>query len=112
MTIQSVTSGPSGTPTVLTRDGCYTLVFVTVGSYPNTFVQLPSGCLSGDGFEIYTDPIPNGQNAYILPPSGEDFGDPSLAQVGGVGALAGNAGGNPSFIIRKLTSTRWGFIRG
>lgn len=111
MTIQAVNSGPSGSPTVLTRDGCYTIVLVTVGSYPNGFVKLPSGCLPGDAFEIYMDDAAN-QSGSIFPPTDEDFGDPNLPTSGGIGVMTGSNGNNKaSFIVRKLTSTRWGYIR-
>jgi hypothetical protein len=110
LTIQLANAGPSGTPTVLSRDGCRTVVLVTVGSYPDGYVRLPSGCLPGDAFEVYLDDSAN-QNGNIFPPTSEDFGDPNLPTVSGVGVLTASNGGKASFIIRKLTSTRWGYIR-
>ena len=109
MTIQAVNSAPSPNPTVLTRDGCYTIVSITIGAGSIESVKLPQGCLPGDGFEIYTDTASN--DCYIFPPTSEDFGDPNLSTVNGIKVLSGTSGGNPSFIVRKLTSTRWGYIR-
>lgn len=111
MSIQAVNAGPSGTPTQIVRDGCRTVVHVTVGIWPDGFVQLPTGCLPGDVFEIYLDNSAN-QSGYVIPPSSEGFSDPSLPQVGGVGCLSGSGVDRASFIVRKLASTRWGYIRG
>lgn len=96
MTIQFVSGGTQMSPTALTRDSCRTIV--QVNATVNEWFQLPTGCLPGDVFEIYsTDP---NYAPVALPPSGESFIK--------TGTGASGANGNSVLIFRKLTSTVWG----
>lgn len=109
MSVQTVTTGSFSTPGLIARDGHRTIVLATVSTSPNIFLQLPSGCLPDDIFEIYTDTASGDSSPAVLAPSGEDFGtNAPNPNVSVIQAAADKQG----VIIRKLTSTRWVYVRG
>ena len=100
-TIQTATAGASGSPTLLTRDGSWTIVAISATPTDNE-VQLPSGTQVGDIFELYISNYGSGNtpNLAVEAQSGETF------IYSGSGSMS--VGGQQGIFLRKLTSSLWG----
>lgn len=90
--IQSITAGTSGSPTVATRDGPWTIVLVSgVGSPTEFRVKLPTDSQLNDLIELQVAP-----------------GAGSLAvQASSVESINGAAAVNLPVVLRKVTSSAW-----
>jgi hypothetical protein len=107
-TVQSVIGSTDPTsPTVITRDGGTTIVFVgTAEGASYSFVQLPSDAQVGDAVEVYWDPAGT-ENAWAIQGAGAPFLYPTAIEVDSVNY---NTVSYLANLYRKL-STGWASIR-